>query len=182
MTANDIYFFKYLVNNQVFFRTKFTYALVNLKPLVPGHVLVVPLRNTVLRFGDLTPDESTDYMNTLQLIQKFIIKTYKADALNIAIQDGPEAGQSVPHLHTHIIPRYKTDGFGDSIYSKLDQKDLEAEYKQFEARKNQYRNHLKVEKSELSQNDVDRKERTPAVMEEEATWLNNEIQKFVSRT
>ena len=178
MTANDIYFFKFLVSNQVFYRTKFTYALVNIKPLVPGHVLVVPLRTTALRFGDLTADESIDYMNTLQLIQKFIIKTYKADALNIAIQDGPEAGQLVPHLHTHIIPRYKTDGFGDSIYSKLESEDLEKEYKQFEVRKQLYRDHLKVAKSELSQNDADRKERTPDTMQEEATWLNNEIQKF----
>ncbi|KAI5949478.1 HNT2 [Candida theae] len=182
MTANDIHFFKFLVNNQVFYKTKFTYALVNLKPLVPGHVLVVPLRTSVLRFGDLTPDESIDYMNTLQLIQKFISKTYKADALNIAIQDGPEAGQSVPHLHTHIIPRYRTDGFGDSIYSKLESEDLETEYNQFELRKRKYRDHLKVEKSELSQNDADRKERTEASMQEEATWLNNEIQKFIAHT
>ncbi|CCG25798.1 Hnt2 dinucleoside triphosphate hydrolase [Candida orthopsilosis Co 90-125] len=180
MTANDIYFFKYLVNNQVFYRTKFTYALVNLKPLVPGHVLVVPLRTAVLRLGDLTPDESIDYMNTLQLIQKFITKTYKADSLNIAIQDGPEAGQSVPHLHTHIIPRYMTDGYGDSIYSKLESEDLEAEYKRFEVRKRQYLDHLKVDKSELAQNDADRKERTPTTMQEEATWLNNEIQKFIA--
>lgn len=182
MTANDIHFFKYLVNNQVFYKTKFTYALVNIKPLVPGHVLVVPLRTTVLRFGDLTPDESIDYMITLQLVQKFITKTYKADALNIAIQDGPEAGQLVPHLHTHIIPRYKTDGFGDSIYNKLESEDLDAEYNHFEARKQQYRNHLKMEKSELAQDDADRKERIVSTMKEEATWLNNEIQKFIAHS
>lgn len=124
ITMSDVYFYKYLVNHQVFFRSKYTYALVNIKPLVPGHVLVVPLRTSILRFADLSVEESQDYMLTLQLIHKFIIHLYNADSLNIAIQDGPESGQSIPHLHTHLIPRYKTDGFGDGIYEKLDRLDL----------------------------------------------------------
>lgn len=38
-----------------------------------------------------------------------IEKEYKASALTITIQDGPLAGQTVPHVHIHIIPRYKDD-------------------------------------------------------------------------
>ena len=91
MTTTEIFFYKFLVTKQVFFKSKYTYALVNLKPLVPGHVLVVPLRTNILRFADLSSEESIDYMNTLQLIHKFIQHIYKADALNIAIQDGPES-------------------------------------------------------------------------------------------
>lgn len=64
--------------------------------------------------------ESQDYFKTLQLIHRFIKWQYKADSINVAIQDGPEAGQSVPHLHTHIIPRYKINNVGDLIYDKLD--------------------------------------------------------------
>ncbi|KAI5952623.1 HNT2 [Candida jiufengensis] len=179
MPGKDIYFFKFIVNNQVFYKSKFSYALVNLKPLVPGHVLVVPLRTSVLRFADLTPDESIDYMNTLQLVHKFISKIYKADSLNIAIQDGPESGQSIPHLHTHIIPRYKTDGFGDSIYNKLEVDDLDAHYKQFEERKSKFINITENSKSELDQNDDARKNRTNEEMEKEAKHLNEEIEKFI---
>ena len=117
MTSQEIYFYRFLVSKQVFYKSRYTYALVNLKPLVPGHVLVVPLRTNVFR--RLVAEESVDYMHTLQLIHKFIQKVYKADSLNLAIQDGPESGQSVPHLHTHIIPRHKGDGYGDLIHTML---------------------------------------------------------------
>ncbi|SSD60488.1 related to Bis(5'-adenosyl)-triphosphatase [Saccharomycodes ludwigii] len=119
-TMNNIYFSKLLVTKQVFYKSKYTYALVNLKPLVPGHVLIVPLNTNILNISDLSPKESTDYFRTLQIIHRFIKWYYKADSLNIAIQDGPEAGQSIPHLHTHIIPRYKLNNIGDKIYDKLD--------------------------------------------------------------
>jgi bis(5'-adenosyl)-triphosphatase len=53
-----------------------------------------------------------------------IERVYKATSLNIAIQDGPDAGQSVPHLHVHVIPRSKGDlddrGGTDAIYDMMD--------------------------------------------------------------
>jgi len=173
--SKEIYFYRFLVNSQVFFCSKFTYALVNLKPLVPGHVLVVPYRTSVLRFADLTTDESIDYMNTLQLVHKFIINVYKADALNIAIQDGPESGQSIPHLHTHLIPRYKSDTWGDDIYQKIQDIDLEALYDQFHMRKAAFQ---KNPVNELALPDERRHIRTPLEMETEANWLKLELEKF----
>lgn len=132
---SEILFYRFPVTPQVFYRSRYSYALVNLKPLVPGHVLVVPLRTSVLRFGDLNPQEAQDYMDSLQLIQGFIIKAFGADALNLAIQDGLEAGQSVPHLHTHIIPRYASDKHDDSIHQQLERTDLEKAYADFFLRK-----------------------------------------------
>ncbi|ODV79286.1 HIT-like protein [Suhomyces tanzawaensis NRRL Y-17324] len=173
--SETIHFYKWAVTSQVFFKSKYTFALVNLRPLVPGHVMVVPLRTSVQRFTDLSPEESADYMNTLQLIPKLITKVYKADSLNIAIQDGPEAGQSVPHLHTHIIPRYKTDGYGDGIYSKLERNDTAASYEEFEKRKAAFRKSLDS-KSELSVPDEDRQDRTAEVMSREADWLRSELE------
>ena len=53
-----------------------------------------------------------------------IERVYGASSLNIAIQDGADAGQSVPHLHTHIIPRKRRDldeqGGNDAIYGMLE--------------------------------------------------------------
>lgn len=53
-----------------------------------------------------------------------IERVYKASALNIAIQDGPDAGQSVDHVHAHIIPRRQGDmdnkGGNDAIYSMME--------------------------------------------------------------
>lgn len=177
--SEPIHFYKFIVNKQVFYKSKHTYALVNLKPLVPGHVLVVPYRTSVLRFGDLSAEESIDYMNTLQFVHKFIIHNYKADALNIAIQDGPESGQSIPHLHTHLIPRYKADGYGDDIYTKVEKIDLVQLYRDFEHRKDAFQKHAASgAPKELSVLDEHRVIRTDEVMHEEAKWLAAEIERF----
>ena len=65
-----------------------------------------------------------DLFMTVQRVGKMVERVYGASALNIAIQDGCDAGQSVLHLHTHIIPRKKADlddkGGSDAIYSMLD--------------------------------------------------------------
>ncbi|KAJ1822537.1 Dinucleoside triphosphate hydrolase [Coemansia sp. RSA 2599] len=106
--------------SQTFLVTKLTYALVNLKPIRPGHVLVVP-RRKALRFNDLTQDEVTDLFVQGQRVSKVIEKLYKAESLTLCIQDGPQAGQSVPHVHLHVIPRYQGDfPNNDDIYDVLD--------------------------------------------------------------
>ncbi|CCE79482.1 Piso0_001547 [Millerozyma farinosa CBS 7064] len=174
MSKTDIYFYKFLVNNQVFYKSKYTYALVNIKPLVPGHVLVVPYRTEIERFADLTAEESQDYMQTLQLVHKFIIHVYKADSLNIAIQDGPEAGQSIPHLHTHLIPRYALDGFGDGIYEKLEKLDMFDTLTNFFQRREAFKECGKFEKAA----DEDRKPRSQDEMLAEANWLKSELAKY----
>lgn len=78
---------------KVFYRTEYSFALVNLKPLITGHVLVCPNR-VVARLKDLSAAEVTDLFLTVQRIGKAVEHIYEADALNIAIQDGVAAGQS----------------------------------------------------------------------------------------
>ncbi|OJD17444.1 hypothetical protein AJ78_02469 [Emergomyces pasteurianus Ep9510] len=109
--------------NQVFYITPLSFALVNLKPLLPGHVLVCPLR-CVPRVSDLSPTETTDLFLTVRRVSRMIERVYHGTSLNIAIQDGPEAGQTVPHVHAHIIPRRKADleqrGGSDAIYEMME--------------------------------------------------------------
>ena len=109
--------------HQVFYSTRLSFALVNLKPLLPGHVLVSPIRS-VPRFSGLSSVEVTDLFLTVRQVSSMIERVYKATSLNIAIQDGPDAGQSIPHLHVHVIPRSKSDlddrGGTDAIYDMMD--------------------------------------------------------------
>ena len=95
----------------------------NLKPLLPGHVLVSP-RRIVPRLSDLSQDEVADLFLTAQRVGRMVERVYTASSLNIAMQDGADAGQSVPHVHTHIIPRKAADldnrGGGDAIYGMLE--------------------------------------------------------------
>lgn len=168
---STLYFYKFPVTSQVFYRSQYCFALVNLKPLVPGHVLVVPNR-VVPRLADLTPTESTDFMATVQLIHSFIQKVYKADALNLAMQDGVAAGQSVPHVHCHVIPRYLKDGYGDHIYDLLEENEHNLNGTFFK----------EVCKPRIIAKDEDRHPRTMDEMTKEADWLKEELAKYIEET
>ena len=108
---------------KVFHLTPLSYALVNLKPLLPGHVLVIPRRVTP-RLSDLSEAEVKDLFLTVQRVGRMVQRVYHASSLNIAIQAGADPGQSVPHVHAHIIPRKKADlderGGADAIYGMLE--------------------------------------------------------------
>ncbi|XP_034023393.1 bis(5'-adenosyl)-triphosphatase isoform X1 [Thalassophryne amazonica] len=113
--------------SSVFLQTELSFALVNRKPVVPGHVLVCPLR-PVERFRDLRPDEMTDLFCTTQKVANMVEKVFNASSLTIAIQDGPEAGQTVKHVHVHVLPRKPGDfERNDSVYDKLQKHDQEEE-------------------------------------------------------
>ncbi|XP_072026528.1 bis(5'-adenosyl)-triphosphatase-like isoform X2 [Amphiura filiformis] len=113
-------FGKHLVKgSQVFFRSGLSFGFVNRKPVLPGHILVSPLR-VVERFRDLTNDELADLFQSTQIISKVIEQEYNATSLSIALQDGPDAGQTVEHVHVHVLPR-KPEDFkaNDEIYDKV---------------------------------------------------------------
>lgn len=107
----------------VFFRSKLSFGFVNIKPVVPGHVLVSPFR-VVKRFADLTAEEVSDLFISSQKISSVVQKEFNATSLTISIQDGPEAGQSIEHVHVHILPRKKGDfENNDDIYTVLAEHD-----------------------------------------------------------
>jgi bis(5'-adenosyl)-triphosphatase len=97
-------------------------------------VLVIPYRH-VPRLTDLTTAEVTDLFTTVQKVQKMLARHYFKDtsagsnievgdisngSFNVALQDGRESGQTVPHVHCHIIPRTKdTMSEGDGFYERL---------------------------------------------------------------
>ncbi|XP_067685173.1 nitrilase and fragile histidine triad fusion protein NitFhit-like [Haliotis asinina] len=112
-------------SSNVFYRSALSYGFVNIKPLLPGHVLVSPLRPAE-RFSDLTAAEVADLFSAVQVITRVIEKHYNATSATVAIQDGPEAGQTVKHVHVHILPRKKGDfEKNDDIYTKLEEHDRE---------------------------------------------------------
>ncbi|XP_073389450.1 bifunctional bis(5'-adenosyl)-triphosphatase/adenylylsulfatase FHIT isoform X2 [Physcomitrium patens] len=118
------YFGKFRIDpTEVFLVTQHSYAFVNLKPVVPGHVLVSPKR-VVHRFLDLTPEETSDLWLTAQRVGQKIEPFFEASSLTFAIQDGAQAGQTVSHVHVHILPRRVGDfENNDEVYDVLDEKE-----------------------------------------------------------
>ena len=157
---------------KVFHLTPLTFALVNLKPILPGHVLVIP-RRIAPRLSDLSHAEVTDLFLTVQRVGRMLERVYDASSLNIGIQDGVDAGQSVPHVHAHIIPRKKADlderGGSDAIYDMLDgdEGDVGSHFQQRSDRRPKF---PKVDEEA-------RKPRSELEMAEEARYLASEIEK-----
>jgi diadenosine tetraphosphate (Ap4A) HIT family hydrolase len=77
-------------------------------PVSPGHTLVIPHRH-VGSFFDLTDEERLDLFALLHASKARVDAEFSPHAYNIGINDGPAAGQTVPHLHIHLIPRYTGD-------------------------------------------------------------------------
>lgn len=77
-------------------------------PVSKGHLLIISKRH-ISRFEELSKDEVLDFQNILQKSKKIVIDRYNPKGFNIGINEGKVAGQSVMHLHIHIIPRYEGD-------------------------------------------------------------------------
>ncbi|UFS72054.1 HIT family protein [Geomonas sp. RF6] len=77
-------------------------------PLSPGHTLIIPKRH-LASFFEATADERTALFALLEEVRELLLQERSPDGFNIGINDGPAAGQTVMHLHIHLIPRYAGD-------------------------------------------------------------------------
>ena len=77
-------------------------------PISKGHSLIIPKRH-ISSFFDATNVERNALFALLEKAKSIVEKKYTPDSFNIGINDGPAAGQTVPHLHMHLIPRYQGD-------------------------------------------------------------------------
>ena len=84
------------------------FAKYDLYPVSPGHVLVVPKRHTASWF-DLTPAEQTAMFALANQAKKLLDERYAPAGYNLGINCGEAAGQTIMHVHLHIIPRYIGD-------------------------------------------------------------------------
>jgi diadenosine tetraphosphate (Ap4A) HIT family hydrolase len=74
----------------------------------PGHLLIIPGRHVASVF-EATSIEIPDLWNLVCRAKEYLDQKYSPDGYNIGINDGESAGQTVMHLHIHLIPRYRDD-------------------------------------------------------------------------
>lgn len=77
-------------------------------PISLGHTLVIPKRH-IGSFFDITESERAALLALLGQAKQQLDTEHAPAGYNIGINDGPAAGQTVPHLHIHLIPRYQGD-------------------------------------------------------------------------
>eukprot|EP00535_Pseudo-nitzschia_heimii_P001740 CAMPEP_0197191770 /NCGR_PEP_ID=MMETSP1423-20130617/23980_1 /TAXON_ID=476441 /ORGANISM="Pseudo-nitzschia heimii, Strain UNC1101" /LENGTH=198 /DNA_ID=CAMNT_0042644511 /DNA_START=265 /DNA_END=861 /DNA_ORIENTATION=- len=121
-TTGDMRFGRFVIPEaSVFCRSTRAAAFVNLRPIVEGHVLVVP-RVIVPLLSDLGDEDYAALWGMVRTVQSTLKKAYPGTtAFNVAVQDGRAAGQSVPHVHVHVLPRSGGDfDRNDDVYDALE--------------------------------------------------------------
>lgn len=139
---------------------------------------MIPTR-PVPRINDLTSDELKSLMESVKLVGTMVEKAYSGDGLTIACQDGPAAGQTIPHVHFHILPRsLRSDRFQankDAVYPAIEgaESELHADLEQVTQKLK--RQTLNAEPLKMD-TDADRKPRGLDEMIEEAELLRDFIE------
>jgi diadenosine tetraphosphate (Ap4A) HIT family hydrolase len=87
-------------------------AFMDIKPITKGHLLVAPKKHV-----ELLTELDDDLAGKMLILAKKVGKALKRSKLNCSginyiLADGAEAGQKIFHVHMHVVPRYRGDGFG----------------------------------------------------------------------
>lgn len=99
-----------LPKNRILFEHGKTLVFRDAFPISLGHTLIIPSRHVTSIF-ELDLDEREDLFQALSRTRDELTSDIKPDGFNIGINDGISAGQTVMHLHVHLIPRF----FGDVV-------------------------------------------------------------------
>jgi len=85
-----------------------SFAIFDKYPVNPGHMLIIPKRHVASWF-DTTWDEKKAICELLDRAKELLDREFAPDGYNIGVNDGKAAGQTIFHLHVHLIPRYSGD-------------------------------------------------------------------------
>ena len=96
------------VQKTKYLENEYAYAVYDLFPVNHGHTLIIPKRHTKGPF-DLDPEEILAMYDLLNQCKIILDDEFQPDGYNIGINYGDAAGQTIFHLHLHVIPRYKDD-------------------------------------------------------------------------
>ena len=96
-------------------------AFLTIQPINPGHLLVVPNRHAA-SLAELEPETGARMFQAAQLLAAALRRSgLCCDGVNLLLADGAAAMQEVFHVHLHVVPRFKDDGFGLRFPPNYDQ-------------------------------------------------------------
>lgn len=85
-----------------------SFAIYDKYPVNNGHILIIPKRH-INSFFETTKEEKESLLDLLEKAKTFLDDDLNPDGYNIGINEGKSAGQTIDHLHIHLIPRYHGD-------------------------------------------------------------------------
>ncbi len=96
----------------VVYRDQRCWAFMDIRPVNPGHVLVIPVRH-VAGLAQLDAEDGAQLFRVAQMVAQALRKSgVRCEGVNLHLADGRAAGQEIFHVHLHVVPRYRGDGFG----------------------------------------------------------------------
>ncbi|MHC4697971.1 MAG: HIT family protein [Planctomycetota bacterium] len=95
----------------VIFENESVVAFLDIGPLAEGHVLIIP-RAHHAKLSDLSAPECAQLGSVLPKVARALLEVTGADGFNLLVNEGRAAGQLVPHVHIHLIPRVAKDRLG----------------------------------------------------------------------
>lgn len=102
-------------------------AFMDIQPVNPGHVLVIPNRHAAF-LADMDEDTGAHLFRVAQRLASALRKTQiECEGVNLFLADGEAAGQEIIHVHLHVFPRFKDDGFGFTFRSTYTNRPQRAE-------------------------------------------------------
>jgi len=96
------------LEREIFFESRNFMLVYNLKPILPGHSLIVPKKH-VETLSELSQEELEELVGLMKKFERVLKDAYHGTGFNFAIQEGPESGATIRHLHVHLIPRRESD-------------------------------------------------------------------------
>jgi len=105
---SDCPFCKLAPEVTILLETETARAILDSFPVSKGHTLIIPKHHTANYF-DLTPEEQTELWTLVNQTKQKLDHLYHPDGYNIGININSPAGQTVFHVHIHLIPRYHHD-------------------------------------------------------------------------
>lgn len=95
-------------NHEVLLENEQVFAIYDKYPVSKGHALIIPRRHCADYF-DLSSDERSACWDMVSEVKDILEKEYHPNGYNIGVNIHETAGQTVPHVHIHLIPRYTGD-------------------------------------------------------------------------
>jgi histidine triad (HIT) family protein len=96
----------------IVFQDEVCIAIMDIQPVNPGHLLLIT-REHYTGFKDLPPEICSQLFITAQKLAEAVRQSgIPCEGITLLLADGTAAGQQVPHIHLHIIPRFQGDSFG----------------------------------------------------------------------
>lgn len=97
-----------ILEREKILETNSSFAIFDGFPVNEGHALIIPKRHTANYF-DLTLEEQKDGIELLNRVKLIVQEKYNPAGFNVGININEAAGQTVSHVHIHLIPRYEGD-------------------------------------------------------------------------